>query len=116
MITLILGSRPHVIVIADGDHPLEFGPETVYEAANRIDMCETDCDRLRLNGHGWAQHIRCALDDFGAPSMSVGDSMFVTNDGHELGGWRCAPSGWEQLDRSKVRRESAMLGGHLCLA
>lgn len=118
MITVILGSRPHVLIMGnEHPHPLEFTPEDLYMACNRIGGLRDDIEHLMVTDRGWAQILRRGLDDFGAPSMSVGDMIFVTSaTGQELGGWECMPSGFRVLDRHAVRREDAINGGHLCLA
>lgn len=84
-------ARPFTVDVPD--HELD--PETVWQAGNRIEECDTDCQRLP---HQWQRDIRRDLDCNEAPSLSVGDTLHLHSDsGTLLVAWVCAPVGWKVL-------------------
>lgn len=95
-ITLRLGTMfrpmPHIMTITvDPNDGLEFDPEAVFKACNRIN--ELDVDRANLP-FAWQKIMREMLDFHAAPSMSAGDSFTISTPHANLGTWTCNMVGW----------------------
>ena len=71
--------------------PVEFDPDDVFRAMNRIETLIDDLNGLDTN---WQQKLRVALDDADAPSMSVGDTITVVTR-HDTLVWTCRTTGWD---------------------
>jgi hypothetical protein len=65
--------------------------DVVFRAANAVESLEEDLAHLP---QGWPQRVRTALDEVGAPSMSVGDWFTISVGDRELGGKQVTASGW----------------------
>lgn len=80
--------------------PVEFTPDHVFTAANRI---SDDDHALDLYEFDWQHDVRDALDEHEAPSMSVGDYYDLTNIvGIPIGKWTCESVGWS-VSRPSIR-------------
>jgi hypothetical protein len=73
--------------------PVEFNPDDVFRAANRIDTWQADADALPTD---WQRYIRRKLDRLHLPSMSVMDKIIVFTPRHTLT-WVCEMTGWSQI-------------------
>lgn len=83
---------PHVMTVTvSDDDGLEFDPEAIFKACNRIN--HLDEDRAHLP-YPWQKMMRELLDFHAAPSMSVGDSFTITTPRANLGTWTCNLVGW----------------------
>ena len=79
------------------DHPVEFEPEWVFAACNRVEDLASDLRRFRYlySDQPWLCHLRRAIDSVAAPSMSVEDTIDVVSEsGEYLGTWTCDPFDW----------------------
>lgn len=67
----------------------------IFRAANRIGSLDEDVQSLP---EGWLRDFRRMIDQYGLPSMSVGDVVeLYTDRGDFIIGYRCAPFGWDTL-------------------
>jgi len=66
--------------------------DDLFVAANRIRWVDEDIDALP---HAHQKRVRRLIEQFQAPSMSVGDSIDITIDGGlRKRRFECAPVGW----------------------
>jgi hypothetical protein len=80
------------IELTDADLTDGFDPNDVFTALNRIESLDTDVNAM---SKVWMRHLRIALDEVGAPSMSVGDTFTIT-DRHGAGtAFRVARRGFD---------------------
>ena len=86
------GGRVDPPVVFSFAVPVEFSPDEVFAALNRV--CDLVDEPTRLTTD-WQMSARARLDDAQAPSMSVGDSFTVYSDaGFMVGRWVCDRTGW----------------------
>lgn len=76
---------------------MEFAPDEVFAAANRVMELDEEPRRLR---DPWQMEVRKALDVAKAPSMSVEDRFTVYSDSGQLVVcWQVERFGWSNVTR-----------------
>lgn len=95
MLIVTLGDR-HCLVI--DNHPTELDFDSIFECLNRVSDPNTDLEFLaRRLIPTWCRRLRLELDVLGAPSMSVGDKIFIfpSIDQDCRAGVICRIDGWD---------------------
>jgi hypothetical protein len=74
--------------------------DRIFAAANRVDRVDDDIDRLELDVQ---KRVRRLIDQFSAPSMSVGDKVIVDlNGGLRQRTFTVEPVGWSVVDTEVI--------------
>ena len=100
MLTILLGASHAVITVSD---PLEYDIERVFHACNRINTTPDDVWDIYQTGSDmesvrWLAELRYAIDIVHAPSMSVGDCIYVqSNTGQLVACHICERTGWTHV-------------------